>query len=330
MTGSNKDSSIIRKDQWWDVLSRLIDVVHMNIFIIDSQGRVILPPDVSRYGGSFLSDSSLGFDLISGQPDFIKSFHRQGTFWESHNRYDLRMYMLPLHYQKNVVANVVIGPVILSKRLDQDEYVRMAHQYQANPDVVIDQLSEIRVVSNVMMNSILELLDEVVKNNMQILDKYHSLNVQIDNLAKEINASVRQDEILLTLLDVALKMTGTECGSIMVFDPHAKSELILRVSKGLDESSVKNVRVKLGEGLTGLAAQKDEYFVINGAGDHPHNHRISHLLKRPEIRESLVMPLKAQNKIFGVLNLHTKRGESRIQENLINIQYLSDLVSSAF
>lgn len=331
ITGNNSKSSVIQKDQWWDILSRLIDVIHINIFIIDADGRVLLPPDMSRYGGRLMTDPSLGFGLNIGEPEFLENFHRQGRFWESQNRYDLRMFMIPLVYRQEIAANVIVGPVILTLRLDREEYKKSAKTYHSDANVTLDFLNEIRVVSNVMMNSILELLDEIIKTNMQLLEKRRSMDKnQIDHMAKEINTSLRQDEILVTLLDIALKMTGTECGSIMIFDSKSKNELVLKASKGLDEKHIKNIRVRLGEGLTGLAAQQDEYFVINGSSENPHNNRIAHLLKRPDIQEALVMPLKSQNKVFGVLSLHTKVGQSRIQENLMNIQYLSDLVSSSF
>lgn len=57
--------------------------------------------------------------------------------------------------------------------------------------------------------------------------------------------------------------------------------------------------------------------------------RIKKYLTRPEIKSSIVMPLSAQNKVFGVLNLHTKSDDA-IVEGLDNLQYLSRLIVAAF
>ena len=68
----------------------------------------------------------------------------------------------------------------------------------------------------------------------------------------------------MTLLDVALKMTNTECGSIMVVDQEKQGDLTIKVSRGLNEERVKNTRVRIGEGIAGLAAKENKPFVIHG------------------------------------------------------------------
>ena len=335
---SNKQlaQKIINKDKWWDILSRLIDVLRINIFIVDANGSIILPPEEGRCGGKLLTDPSMGFDLLHHSNDIIKKFEPQGKFLESINRFDLHSYAIPVTIKNQTIAYVIVGPVILNKRLENEEYIQFGKRYGVSESDLVNEINEIRVVSNLMAGSILDLLSEIVKDNIELSLKeteisqmkstQENLSTGVQQTAKEIYSTVCLDELLVAFLDLALKMTNTECGSIMVMDDE-QGDLIIKVSRGLDNDRVQNTRVRLGEGISGSAAKKNASYVIDGQkGDQD----IKLFLKRSDIQQSLVMPLSSKNRVFGVLNLHTKKADSKIQDNVDNLQYLSKLISAAF
>jgi len=327
---------VINKEKWWDMLSRFIDVLRVNIFVVDSQGRIILPPEEGRYGGGLLTDRSLRFDFVDDSIDVDEQFERHGAFLESYNRFGLNSFAIPVTVNGDkTIAYMIIGPVILNKRLSGSDYEKMAEDEGCDKGKLLDELGGIRVVSNIMMNSILDLLSEIVRDNIElgvrkkelkrIKSEAGGLSEELTETVQEIYSTVYLDELLVTLLDVALKMTNAECGSIMVKDASQK-ELIIKASRGLDSQKTQGIKIKLGEGVAGVAAQEDASFIIHGTeGDN----RIKHFLKRPDIREALVMPLKNEDRVFGILNLHTKREGGRIEKNLDNLRYLSVLLSSA-
>lgn len=330
---------VINKQKWWDMLSRFIDVLRINIFVVDQKGLVILPPEEQRYGGRLLTDKSLKFDLMSDTVDVSRQFDLHGTFYESSNRYQLSCFAVPIRLEGGqVIAHMVVGPVILNKRLSGADYEAMAEQFGADRAELLNELGGVRVVSNVMINSILDLLSEIVRDNIELslrrkeLDKMKSngssqISEGFADTAQEIYTTVYLDGLLATLLDVALKMTNAECGSIMVREPDS-DELTIKASRGLDAQLAKTAKVKIGEGVAGVAAKENASFVIRGREEA--DNRIRPYLQRPDIKEALVMPLVSNDKVFGVLNLNTKSGEGQIDANLSNLKYLSELLSSAF
>ena len=56
----NRLREVIDKEKWWDMLSHFIDVLRINIFVVDGQGQIILPPEKGRYGGRLLTDPPTG------------------------------------------------------------------------------------------------------------------------------------------------------------------------------------------------------------------------------------------------------------------------------
>ena len=329
---------VINKEKWWEILSRFIEVLRINIFVVDNKNLIILPPEEGRYGGQLLTDKSLKFDLLSDSIDIQKQFEIQGTFRESCNRFGLNLFAIPIKTDGGEpIAHMVIGPVILNRRLSGVDYDLMAKECGCDKRELLGELGGIRVVSNIMINSILDLLSEIVRDNVELSQKKEELRrVKLDSDGKDLSGSFEKeaqeiystvyfDGVLARLLDVALKMTGAECGSIMIQDEQ-QGKLSVKISHGLDVQNSQWGRVKLDDGVAGVAIRENVSFIICGTqGDN----RIKKFLKRPDIKEALVMPLLNKGKVFGVLNLHTKMEEGRIRKNVDNLQYLSEFLSSA-
>ncbi len=333
---------IINREKWWDILSRFIDVLRINLFIIDTEGNIFLPPEEGRCGGKLLTDPSLGFDFTH-QPSIpiIKHFSQgSGNFLEAKNRFELHTFAIPISTAPNTtIAYMVVGPVILNKRLSDTSYESLAKEYNVSSKDLLNELNEIRVVSHIMMGSILNLLSEIIRDNIELSLRSQSQekeqtedfntanNVQIRKMAQEIYSTVLLDELLMTFLDIALKMTNTECGSIMIIDDQNK-DLTIKVSRGIQEERINNTKLKVGEGIAGAAVLENKMYFLKGQTTH--NNRIHNLLRRPEIKQSLIMPLSNKQRVIGVLNLHTKTQESKLEDNVDNLKYLSQLLSTAF
>ena len=335
---------IIDKGKWGDMLSRFKEVLRVNLFIVDGQGEVLLPFEESKYGGKLLLNKAYGFNFLQNKEDFLKDFEQQGMFRESVNRFTLNCFAVPINLNnQQTIAYLIVGPVILNKRLETAQYEELAKKFNVDAGPLLEEINSIRVVSNVMMNSILDLLTEIIRDTVELSLKVNEgegafkmdspvLAKEVKDTAKELYSEVRLDELLVTLLDVALKMTNTECGSIMVLESES-GDLTIKVAKGLDKNRVEETRIKMGQGISGWAASENVSLLIDGqqikGGSVPQN-RVKNLLTRPEIKHALVMPLVSKDKVFGVLNLHTKKEDNKIEDNLDNLQYPTKLLSAAF
>lgn len=334
-----KAHQLITKDKWWDMLSRFIEVLRINIFIVDRVGHFILPPEETKYGGQLLMHTNLGLDLFKDGDAFENQFVRHDEYFETLNRYDLFSYAIPIKTSTgDLLAYVMLGPVILNKRLEISEYKRQAHALGADEQLVLNEINEIRVVSNIMMNSIINLLTEIVRDSIELHKVQESSTIsesrepksmwekEFETMAHEIQSTVKIDELLITLLDVALKMTNTQGGSVMMVD-HNTNELAIKASKGLDDLKIQGVKMKVGEGISGLVAKVKAPLIIDAEAP---DRRVKEMLTRPSIQKSVVFPLISKNRVYGILNLHTHEKTDRINANLDNLQYLTQLLSSAF
>ncbi|MFA5087613.1 MAG: GAF domain-containing protein [Candidatus Omnitrophota bacterium] len=343
MTNIEKKRQLIQElidvDKWKETLARFIDVLKINIFLVDFEGQVILPPVKDRYGWSFYEKNCLGFDIGQGKANMLDKFEKNGDYWQHDCDGGFQSFAISVNAEYGeTIAYLIMGPVNLSKKEDYSFYGEVAKRLGVEVDGLIDMVNEVRIVSHLTMKSILDLLATLAKDIIELkLEKKRlskvtndkesfARSLPISEEARDIYATIHLDELLISLLDLALKMTNAECGSIMVLDDK-REELTIKVSRGIDEERVQRSRVKLGEGLAGLAAQENSLFVIHGTQG---ENRIQHLLNRSDIKHSIIMPLSGKRKVLGVLNLHTKKEGNEIEGSIDNLQYLSRLISAAF
>ena len=130
--------------------------------------------------------------------------------------------------------------------------------------------------------------------------------------------------LLNALLDVAFEISGADIGSIMVYDKVNK-ELRIHVSRGIADEIVKKARVKLGSGISGIAAKEGEPFLLD---EDTTDNRIRPYFNRPYISSSMVIPLKAENRVMGVMNLGALKTSS-VRFNKGNINLMSKLADLA-
>ncbi len=329
---------LINKEHGWDILSRLIDVLHINLFIVDHDGLILLPPEEGKYGSRLLTDPVFGF-CGNGEPShFTKRFEPYGRYLKHTSPLQLHQFAIPMVFERirGTIGYMMVGPVILDKRLEESDYEALVTKLNiAHPQDILDEIKGLWVISNAMMNIILDLLYEIVKNNLELSgikiavsqdrESNNGLTQELKKAAKDLYSAVCLDELLVTLLDAALKMTDTEAGSIMLIDKEKQGSLTVKVYRGLNEEWTKNAEVKIGDRIAGLAAKGKRPFIIHGQRA---NKRIRRFLKRPEIRHALVMPLMTEQVAFGVLNMHTRKKQCAIEGNIENLQYLSRLLSS--
>ncbi len=322
---------IINKTRWENILSRFSDVLRINIFVVDSQGEIILPPNKIKYGARLLFEPILGVNLLEPVVETLKkNIDYNAKYIEVTGKFNLHIYAIPIIIpSKRIIAYMIIGPIILNKRMENYEYSRLAEMMNIDKDDVLDEINMTRVVSNVMMNSILELLADIVKNGVELsLQKWKGGAISDKEIILSSNkmAEDKLKEYLATLLELSLNITNAESGSIMLMDEN-KNTLSVRVAKGPGTEKTQGSKQRLGEGIAGVAAKENSLFIING--QHGDN-RIRHLLKRPEIKQSIVMPLSDKNKVLGVLNLHTQKVDTKVVDTADKLKYISKLLTSIY
>ena len=115
----------------------------------------------------------------------------------------------------------------------------------------------------------------------------------------EITSILDLDELLQKIADLTNRFVPFEIFAIFLLDDE-KQELYLRFAIGYSADVVKNLRIKLGNGVTGTAAMERRPVVVDDVRTYP---RYIEAVKNT--RSELAVPLVSQNRVVGVLDIQS-------------------------
>jgi len=163
-----------------------------------------------------------------------------------------------------------------------------------------EQLIHEYVAAEKKTKSLGETLDDE-RGKAQELDMRLQEVAQLYRAISKVNAVVDHDRVLPAVVDAALELSGSECGSLMLFD-RSRDNLVVACAKGLDENVVDGAKHAIGDGVSGWVAQHGEPIRLEGdASDDP---RFANTVRRSDgVDLSIVVPLGYRGVTLGVLNL---------------------------
>lgn len=133
---------------------------------------------------------------------------------------------------------------------------------------------------------------------------------------KDMLGASNLEDTLNLFVDRIAQVMAVEIVSFMLIGKN-KNELIIRFVKGLDKEVIKNVKVKLGEGVSGWVAKNGEPLLIKDIS------KDSRFIPRPNgkyyTNSLLSVPLKLQDKVIGVINVNNKTDREPFNESDLEI-----------
>ncbi len=206
----------------------------------------------------------------------------------------LSNYLIPIRLSSGLVLGyLIVGPVILVRRDSKEGYQGLADMLSMSLDAVWEAIQEIRVVSFQGVQAIVSLIEDIF--NFTI----HKSKLLAGSEPEESISDQELDRMLTVVLNLATEMSRSDISSIMLVDEDTKS-LVMKASRGLGEEVAKKARSRIGEGVAGRVAQNGEPLLLDETVE---DASLKPLLKRPAIRSSMVLPVRVNNRVMGVVNL---------------------------
>jgi sigma-B regulation protein RsbU (phosphoserine phosphatase) len=128
-------------------------------------------------------------------------------------------------------------------------------------------------------------------------------SVQIEaflfDLVDTLNTTLDLDTLLGRVAELVRKVIPFEIFAILLVNERAQ-ELRMRFNIG-HAPDVERIRIKLGQGITGRAAQTGELVLVNDVSQDT-----NYINAHPAVRSELAVPLVAKNRVIGVIDIQSK------------------------
>src|SRR5215831_10547563 len=128
-------------------------------------------------------------------------------------------------------------------------------------------------------------------------------------VADVVNTTLDLDTTLRRVAELVRKVIDYEIFGILLLNEKTQ-ELYFRFSVGHQRDIADRLRIKLGEGVTGAAAQKGEAILVDDVGADPR-----YISALPNVRSELAVPLIVKNRVIGVIDLESPQPHHFTEEH---------------
>jgi sigma-B regulation protein RsbU (phosphoserine phosphatase) len=128
-------------------------------------------------------------------------------------------------------------------------------------------------------------------------------------VADVVNTTLDLDTTLKRVAELVRKVIDYEIFGILLLNEKAQ-ELYFRFSLGHSAELAERIRIKVGEGVTGVAAQRAEAVLV---GDVTTDTR--YISAVPNVRSELAVPLIVKNKVIGVIDIESPQANHFTEEH---------------
>ena len=151
---------------------------------------------------------------------------------------------------------------------------------------------------------------------------YAGLLATLYDIGKETASILDLDQLLHRMADVVKRVIDYEMFGIYLMDEERR-ELVLRKSVSYGSIQEKTA-IKLGEGLTGIAAETKQPILVSDVRQDPR-----YLALIPETRSELVVPLVTKDRVVGVFDLESSQLDRFNEEHVKVLTALAGQVAVA-
>jgi sigma-B regulation protein RsbU (phosphoserine phosphatase) len=128
-------------------------------------------------------------------------------------------------------------------------------------------------------------------------------------VADVVNTTLDLDTTLRRVAELVRKVIDYEIFGILLLNEKTQ-ELYFRFSVGHQRDIAERLRIKLGEGVTGTAAQKGEAILIDDVAADPR-----YISALPNVRSELAVPLIVKNRVIGVIDIESPQPHHFTEEH---------------
>ena len=117
-------------------------------------------------------------------------------------------------------------------------------------------------------------------------------------MGRILNATLQTEDLLKVCLEKTLDFTKADFGFILLIEDDTLS---VKYAKGYGAQEIENIKLKIGEGVSGYAALVGVPVIINNVEQEPRYIRL-----HDEIKSEASIPIMRSNKVIGIIDLESK------------------------
>jgi diguanylate cyclase (GGDEF)-like protein len=148
-------------------------------------------------------------------------------------------------------------------------------------------------------------------------------------VGKALTSTLDLSEVLQTIMEKVSSFFRPDTWSLLLIDDET-GELYFEIATGEGSESLRQVRLKPGEGIAGWVAARGEPLIVPNVGADPRFAPRLDEMTKFQTRSVVCVPVRGREKILGVIELVNYAAELRLSEDdVFRLQALADYAAIA-
>src|SRR6516165_5660589 len=151
-------------------------------------------------------------------------------------------------------------------------------------------------------------------------------------LLHRISGIVSSDMSLQRMLDalISLVVGVTSCDACLVYLlDSSKAEIVLCASQLPHAGEISNIRMRIGEGVTGWVAKHQSVVALSSRASADPRFKSFTSLPEDTYEAFLSVPLISSGQVIGVINVHHKQARDHMPEEVALLTYVAEQMGGA-
>jgi diguanylate cyclase (GGDEF)-like protein len=140
-------------------------------------------------------------------------------------------------------------------------------------------------------------------------------------LARSLTSSFDLDTILRTILEHMERFIEADLWTLLTLDEES-SELYYAIAAGGEEAALRDLRVKVGEGVAGWVVEHGETLIVPETEDDPRLKEAGDKIRK--VRSVIALPLRGRKGTHGVIEILNPRGDQLTDYTIAFLHILAD------
>jgi len=143
-----------------------------------------------------------------------------------------------------------------------------------------------------------------------------------------INSSLEITTVQKRAMEAITRLVECEAGSLLLLDENT-NELYFQIALGEKGEKVKEIRLKIGEGIAGWVAKEGESLIVHDVMKDPRWYRKADEKTGFQTKNMICVPVRSKGKVIGVIQAINKKRGRWTKGDLLLLEYFSNQLSIA-
>jgi signal transduction protein with GAF and PtsI domain len=128
---------------------------------------------------------------------------------------------------------------------------------------------------------------------------------------------------------IGLIITVTDCGCLVYLIEQTRNEIVLCASQLPHAGEIGNIRMKIGEGITGWVAKHNSVVALSSRASSDPRFKPFTSLPEDTYEAYLSVPLVSSGQTIGVINVHHQQSRLHSAEEIVLVNYVAEQMGGA-